>query len=543
MRNTLRILSMILTTLLLLACIPFSGSAAGYDEARAALAEGFAREQPEIDLSDCRVTTEALEELIGDMLCRNEQPWYVDSYSYTYSSSSDLVSIVRPIYLDPEIYDRSIYDKKLQHILAQTVFPGMSDWQIALSIHDYLAVHLVYDETLEQRDAYDLITTGAGVCEGYAAVYQDLLELSGIECLLLISEEMNHAWNLVRIGGEWYHVDLTWDDPTTDCTGRSMHTYFLLSDGQISDSEHAHSGWYQAETADEETQMANGFWKEIRSRICYESAETSYFRMDEGTFIRIYRRDEATGQVTELLELDAGYIDTGSGQLYHYDNYGLSLWNGKLYFSDLEHVYSVNTDGSGQTVEYHHSAWENGSYIKGSMVDGGVIRLTLMTHDGHSTWSQVALSSAPAAHLHDYQMRTVPASCTKDGYVLYLCACGDSFSGEILPAAGHRYDDGVPEEGGRIRFTCTVCSESRTEEAPVPPQTDPPETEGSEMPQPTETTAPPTRPPSDADADTKPSMRLVLPAAAAVLVLICLFASHRKKASRKKSVKRVKGYR
>lgn len=534
MRNAVRINSVLLTVVLLFGCVRFPACAEEYTEARNTLEEGFAQEQPEIDLFGCDITTDALVELVDDMVRCNEQPWYVDSYSYTYDIDSNLVSKVMPVYLDPKIYDRSLYSRKLENILEETVFPGMSDWQIALSIHDYLAVHFVYDETLEQRDAYDLITTGAGVCMGYASVYQDLLELSGIDCRLLLSEEMNHAWNLVRIGGVWYHVDLTWNDPTTDCVGRAMHDYFMLSDAQISDPDHGHSGWDRIETAEEENAMSNAFWKGINSRICYESADVSYFRADEGTFIRIYRRDELTGQVVELLELDAGYVDTGSGERYHYDNYGLSLWNGRLYFSDLEHVYSVNTDGSDLTVEHHHAAQNNGTYIKGSMVDDGVIKLALWNHGGDSTWSQIALPNAPAAHLHDYQTRSVPASCTEDGYVLHICTCGDSFSGDILPAAGHHYGDGIPE-GDMIRFTCIVCGESYTEENPVPMETN--------IPSEQETEVFPSQTMENTGQEAGEKKHSVLPVVGVILVLGVLFLSRRKKASRKKSIKRVKGYR
>ena len=49
---------------------------------------------------------------------------------------------------------------------------------------------------------------------------------------------MNHAWNLIKIDGEWYHIDVTWDDPTPDLLGRVNHVFFLISDDAIASSEY-----------------------------------------------------------------------------------------------------------------------------------------------------------------------------------------------------------------------------------------------------------------------------------------------------------------
>lgn len=509
----------ICAVLILMLVLPVQ--AANTEAARRAIRDGFDKEQERIELSDMNLTVQELLTLTDDMKRRNEWPWYVDSYSYSYHEIDNSVTHITPDYLDPKIYDREVYGWKLQDILEETVYPGMSKWQIALAVHDYLAVHYVYDESLVKRDAYDLITNGVGVCEGYSAVYQDLMELVGVECILATSEKMNHVWNMVRIDGTWYHVDLTWDDPTSDCTGRAMHSYFLLSDSQISDSTHNHHNWDGVETADDSQRMANAFWNGITSQICYESAAVSYFRQDEDTYILICRRDESTGKTTQLAQIDSGYVDIGTGKLYHYTNYGLSLWNGKLYFSDMEHVYSINPDGTGQTVEYTHDAAKDGTYIKGSMVDNGMINLTLSTHDGKFTWKQVALSASGLSHQHDYKTREVYTSCTEEGYVLYTCECGDSFAGEKLSAKGHRYDAGVPEGTDQIRYTCTFCGESYVADGEIPPETAGPEAE--------EDTEPPEPKPEPGKKRRIPWFRIILIPVVSLLIMRYLRDQKRRK--------------
>ena len=44
-----------------------------------------------------------------------------------------------------------------------------------------------------------------------------------------------HQWNMVCIDGTWYHVDVTWDDPTPDqgTHGEVSREHFLRSDDSM----------------------------------------------------------------------------------------------------------------------------------------------------------------------------------------------------------------------------------------------------------------------------------------------------------------------
>ena len=423
---------------------------------------GLEEEKDQIELTALGISCQELEDLMDDLHYRGQWPWYMETYSYKYQNDTQRVQSLRITYVEHDEQDRNVYDQELARIISRTVYPGMSQWQIALSIHDYLAAHYAYDESLKLHNAYDMIDKGEGVCEAYSMLYQDLLEMAGVESVLCHSEEMNHIWNLVKINGVWYHVDLTWDDPTADCIGRVMHNFFLLDDETIRDEEHGHYRWDFREIANDGETMANGFWRDLTSQICYESAEVSYLRLDEGTKVGIFRRSELTGEATRLDAFDAGYVDAGAGK-YHYSNHGLSLWDGRLYYSDMEHVYSIDTDGQDKRVEYTHDAKKNGTYIAGSMVDDGVIYLTLSTHSQNFSTVEIAVSSAGPVHAHSYEAMEVPASCEVDGYIQYACACGDSFSGKVIPATGHDFDHGTSTGDGMIRYSCKNCDTIREE--------------------------------------------------------------------------------
>ncbi len=146
-----------------------------------------------------------------------------------------------------------------------------SQLEAALLLHDWLVreCDYAYQEYLNHAlpksayNAYGALVNGRAVCNGYALAYSYLLGKVGIESYVLGSDAMNHAWNLLRIDGIWYHADLTSDDPVF--TGKKTyldfynddysdegfvyHKYFLKSDEEI--SALGHRGWAPQSSMDE----------------------------------------------------------------------------------------------------------------------------------------------------------------------------------------------------------------------------------------------------------------------------------------------------
>lgn len=462
MKKWIRRIPGLLLVMAVLSYLVIPAAAADLSGCRSAITKAARQEEKSVDLSRYALTCDELETLMRDMEVHNDLPWYVDNFQYTYSVLTNEVSELTFLYLDADTYDRDLYAQKLEQILEETVLPGMSQWQIALSIHDYLAGHFVYDSTLEHHEPYDLLINGSAVCEGYSKAYQDLLELAGLECIECLSENMNHSWNMVKLGSEWYHVDVTWDDPVPDIQGRVNHQYFLLDDATISDADHGHYSWEQYYTADDDSFTVNMPWIGISSPFCFESSTISYFRADEGFEHQIFRRDETTGVHTLLTGFDAGSVNIGPGQ-YHYSQYGLSLHNGRLYYCDMEHVYSVYTDGSGQTLEFSFDAAENRRYIGGAAVDGDTICLSLCDHSGDPVLKTCPLAASDADdHVHQYEARTIAPGCVTEGCTQYTCSCGESYRDEFTLPVGHSYDGGTPQ-GDVMVFTCQACGSTHSE--------------------------------------------------------------------------------
>lgn len=134
-------------------------------------------------------------------------------------------------------------DQQVSAILSEIIKPEMNNHEKVKAVHDYLVLNLGYDTTLISNSPYTALTKGITACNGYAMLAYKMLEKLGFEVRLIsgtassqVYKIQNHAWNLVKLDGHWYHLDVTWDDPVPDEAGRIFYDYYLLTDKEISKS-------------------------------------------------------------------------------------------------------------------------------------------------------------------------------------------------------------------------------------------------------------------------------------------------------------------
>lgn len=126
---------------------------------------------------------------------------------------------------------------KYYEILGSCVRTDMTAYEKELAVHDYLVENVAYDVSESGEDAhsaYGALVLGKAVCDGYAESFQTLMDMLGIECCFISGTGNNesHAWNMVKLDGAWYHVDVTFDDPVGS-EGLISHKYFNLTDAEI----------------------------------------------------------------------------------------------------------------------------------------------------------------------------------------------------------------------------------------------------------------------------------------------------------------------
>lgn len=100
---------------------------------------------------------------------------------------------------------------------------GYNEIEKIRQVHNWLIDNIEYDTNFESNEPYSIygaLKEGKAVCEGYARSFKYILDELGIPCVLVSGTGTNsngqtesHAWNYVEIAGEWYAVDVTWDDP------------------------------------------------------------------------------------------------------------------------------------------------------------------------------------------------------------------------------------------------------------------------------------------------------------------------------------------
>ena len=100
--------------------------------------------------------------------------------------------------------------------------PSGNDFEREEYINNYIIDNCRYDEEAaenndvqgNENDAYGALVDGKAVCEGYARAFQLLCNKANIDCVLLsgTADSDNHAWNGVKISGDWYQIDVTWND-------------------------------------------------------------------------------------------------------------------------------------------------------------------------------------------------------------------------------------------------------------------------------------------------------------------------------------------
>jgi hypothetical protein len=115
---------------------------------------------------------------------------------------------------------------ELSKIINSIIAPNMTDFDKIKTINQYLVNRFDYDKSLKSNNVYSALTTGKTICQGYAMAAYKMFNLVGIENRIIIGnlDGVPHGWNLVKLNGKWYHLDIT----NNDSVGENR--YFLTND-------------------------------------------------------------------------------------------------------------------------------------------------------------------------------------------------------------------------------------------------------------------------------------------------------------------------
>lgn len=265
-----------------------------------------------INVSGYGITLYNISETIGWIF--NSHPelfFYKEKYSYRYTGKDVLEITFSLENTVGEIQrQKSIIDKQVNQF-DQLVEPNMTSEELVLLAHDFIAANTAYDYkgvlsgNLDQSvfDIYGVFGEKVAVCQGYALAAEYLLNRHGIKCGVASSKTANHAWNVVKIDDNWYHVDATWDDPVYDNLGTVKHEFLLISQEKLLEKENCDNrkdfitsvknDYYQntlGNSFDEE------YWMDSAAYIHQYNGKQYY--MDKDTFqLKVYDKNSASSSI------------------------------------------------------------------------------------------------------------------------------------------------------------------------------------------------------------------------------------------------------
>ena len=167
--------------------------------------------------------------------------FYVTGFSYRFYPQADHVELI-PEYLFEKSKIKE-HQKALSSRVSKLVRPAekLSLAEKESYIHDFICQNVRYDK-LKKPYSHEIIGPlgqGVGVCEGIAKTVKILCDQLGIWCMIAISEanpekgiKYRHAWNIVKIDGDYFHLDATFDNSLGQ-DGVIRYDYFNLDDSKV----------------------------------------------------------------------------------------------------------------------------------------------------------------------------------------------------------------------------------------------------------------------------------------------------------------------
>lgn len=152
----------------------------------------------------------------------NDHPelFYVEGYSYTkYTRGNVLASVEFSGTYSVDLETAQKREEEIQ-AAAEAMLAGIgsdaSDYDKVKYVYETLIRNTDYDlHAADNQNIYSVFVHHLSVCQGYAKATQYLLNKLGVECTLVlgtVETGEGHAWNLVKVDGDYYYVDTTWGD-------------------------------------------------------------------------------------------------------------------------------------------------------------------------------------------------------------------------------------------------------------------------------------------------------------------------------------------
>lgn len=474
------------------------------------IVEGIKAWQTSIDVSELGLTRDDINNGAVRSIINSHPEFISLSGGYTYWTSGSSITKIAFTYLTNAKEEQQELDAALQEVKSKIDTSGMSDEEIVLAYHEYLTSTVAYayedyfNGTIAANHGYDMygaLVKHSCVCQGYAETMFYLLREAGLSCAIASSENINHAWNIVKIRGNWYHIDATWDDPVWDMPGRSYHDYFLVSFDTMNKNtliNHTKdrtdmvvsAQWGDTYTTAVDTTYESGkFWNGIEKAIFYKDGY--WYSISEGsskTSFNINKYQYSTN-INKVLYSGTAKWTTPSGGYYPGVYSSIYLRGDNLYFTtpdslnkiDITSTNVIPTELINIRTQYNSSTGNN-LYAFGEqygklvyfITDSPNIKKTKDSSNSSKYNKEYAEYTFEMciSHKWDAGVVTKEPTYTSTGTKKYTCTnCGETKIETIakLVCTSHVWDSGkvvtapTYKTEGIKKYTCKNCGTTKTE--------------------------------------------------------------------------------
>lgn len=474
------------------------------------IVEGIKAWQTSIDVSELGLTRDDINNGAVRSII-NSHPEFISLLGgYTYWTSGSSITKIVFTYLTNAKEEQQELDAALQEVKSKIDTSGMSDEEIVLAYHEYLTSTVAYayedyfNGTIAANHGYDMygaLVKHSCVCQGYAETMFYLLREAGLSCAIASSENINHAWNIVKIRGNWYHIDATWDDPVWDMPGRSYHDYFLVSFDTMNKNtliNHTKdrtdmvvsAQWGDTYTTAVDTTYESGkFWNGIEKAIFYKDGY--WYSISEGsskTSFNINKYQYSTN-INKVLYSGTAKWTTPSGGYYPGVYSSIYLRGDNLYFTTPDSLNKIDITSTNVTPTelinirtQYNSSTGNNLYAFGEqygklvyfITDSPNIKKTKDSSNSSKYNKEYAEYTFEMciSHKWDAGVVTKEPTYTSTGTKKYTCTnCGETKIETIakLVCTSHVWDSGkvvtapTYKTEGIKKYTCKNCGTTKTE--------------------------------------------------------------------------------
>lgn len=241
---------------------------------------------------------------------------------------------------------KPVYDAAIavlnRYILNSWHEDALGEERIVHTIHDYLAYNTSYDfdlyerfqhnESVDNDPAFDIdgvFLNKRAVCDGISSAFNFLCAIEGLQSMTVTGTFalVPHAWNKVRVDGNWYNVDVTADQANYKVNNgeyrkQLSHGYMLVSD----------------DTLKTFSLRSHVFNTSVSATMNYAYYQDKSFDIDGKTYPCVIKNAAMLNEIFDAVKAANGKVGKLEVQLNFEGKTNIN--NGDMYESEIKEAYS-----------------------------------------------------------------------------------------------------------------------------------------------------------------------------------------------------------